>query len=422
MSVAPGPRIDLGPALSFSVFGGPAVVGADGSPVALSSGQWRVLAPLIELPNALVRAEAIKDRVWPQPDRGATQLLHTNISNIRRLLDQASPPGRPTALPRLAGGYRLDVAPLQLDTLRVERLAAAGQAAFAAGALAAAREWFGAALQLRPDAGTDAPAAAGFDLAFLVWFAERFRGVRSDLVDVRLRLAEHRSLVPELAALVHADPTDPHATEALAVALHRCGRGREALTLIARWRRALIEVGMHPGQVLRDTESAILDGRWAGPPPSPPRQRDAPAAAVVSAAWPERPPGGGLVGDSELRLVVAEHGGRIGDGPGAHVHAAFASAERAVEAAGALLHALAAHTGLVGRAGVAIVGQRGGGRCPAHLAAVADRLLATARPAQVLVADRAPGPAHGTITVTSTRRLASRPSSVSLGATGIVSP
>ncbi|MFE7429911.1 BTAD domain-containing putative transcriptional regulator, partial [Streptomyces sp. NPDC057545] len=167
----------------------------DGVPVdAGHAVQRRVLAALLVDAERVVSADALVDRVWG--DAGATSgrtKLYGYVSRLRQVLA-----GEAAALTReRGGGYRLAVEPASVDVHRFRELSG-----------------------LARKAGTDERAEALWREALGLWRGSAFAGVDTpwfnaqrdlldgerlaaqlELVDVRLRLAQHGRLVTELLAL-----------------------------------------------------------------------------------------------------------------------------------------------------------------------------------------------------------------------------
>ena len=127
-----------------------------GTPVSLGSRKQRaVLAMLVINRNRVVGSEALIDAVWGQRARQeARASLHTYVSNLRRLLNDAGVDGR-TVLAAAPPGYRLSVPDIDCDIGRFVsertagiRAAAAGQFELASRHLSAAvAEWRGRVLE-----------------------------------------------------------------------------------------------------------------------------------------------------------------------------------------------------------------------------------------------------------------------------------
>jgi DNA-binding SARP family transcriptional activator len=109
-------------------------------------------------------------------------------------------------------------------------------------------------------------------------------GVRVKLALSAARLAsgEHLALVPDLEQLAAERPLDEHVHAQLMLELYRSGRQADALAAYHRLRVALDEeLGIDPGQELRDLEAAVLRQDQALDAPGPAAAR--PLAANLSA-------------------------------------------------------------------------------------------------------------------------------------------
>ncbi|NUS08468.1 MAG: transcriptional regulator, partial [Nonomuraea sp.] len=83
--------------------------------------------------------------------------------------------------------------------------------------------------------------------------------VLEDWAELELQLGRHRELVGELGVLVAEHPLRERARALLMLALHGSGRAAEALEAYERGRTLLLrELGLEPGQALRETHVAIL--------------------------------------------------------------------------------------------------------------------------------------------------------------------
>ncbi|WP_424862518.1 AfsR/SARP family transcriptional regulator [Streptomyces sp. MMS24-I29] len=225
----------------------------DGVPVdAGHAVQRRVLAALLVDAERVVSADALVDRVWG--DAGATSgrtKLYGYVSRLRQVLA-----GEAAALTReRGGGYRLAVEPASVDVHRFRELSG-----------------------LARKAGTDERAEALWREALGLWRGSAFAGVDTpwfnaqrdlldgerlaaqlELVDVRLRLAQHGRLVTELLARAAERPLDERVVGQLMLALYRCGRQADALDGYERARRLLAdELGVDPGAELRRLHGRIL--------------------------------------------------------------------------------------------------------------------------------------------------------------------
>src|SRR5690606_19858378 len=112
--------------------------------------QRTVLAALLLEAGRAVPPHRLIDRVWGEaPPPRAESSLQAYVSHLRRALQPERRRGaRPEALVPDPGGYRMAVAPDDLDVTRFEALCATGAAALAAGDAPAAVEALDRALAL----------------------------------------------------------------------------------------------------------------------------------------------------------------------------------------------------------------------------------------------------------------------------------
>ncbi|HEV7898813.1 MAG TPA: BTAD domain-containing putative transcriptional regulator [Planosporangium sp.] len=231
---------------------GPVDVTIDGIPRPMVGLRRKaVLTALALQPGRIVSTDRLIDLVWGDAAPiTAANTLQSHISYLRRLL------GERTAIRARAPGYLLDIGGEATDVATAERLiSAADQCADpgrAAGQLRAAMAlWRGPPL-------ADLAGLAGFDREAQQLEQLLVRARRS-LIDIRLVLGEHTALLPELTELSRQEPLDEQLHAQLMLALYRDGRQADALETYQRLRRALADdLGIDPGQAVRDLESAIL--------------------------------------------------------------------------------------------------------------------------------------------------------------------
>ena len=158
-----------------------------------------------------------------------------------------------------APGYVLELDPERVDAHRFARLAQEGRAALEGGDAASAEVALREALAL-----WRGPALADF---LYEPFAQnqiaRLEELRTVVVEERidadLALGRHAELVPELEALVQAEPLRERPRAQLMLALYRSGRQADALAAYRQARETLVEeLGIDPGPELRELEAAIL--------------------------------------------------------------------------------------------------------------------------------------------------------------------
>ncbi|MGH3128893.1 MAG: BTAD domain-containing putative transcriptional regulator, partial [Gaiellaceae bacterium] len=232
---------------------GPIDVRRAGTPVALGGPKPRALLAALALEaGRVVSVDRLVEALWPgdQPET-AGHAVQVYVSQLRKALG--------AALATRAPGYELELAPEQIDVHRFTQLAQEGRAALAGGDPVAAEGAMREALAL-----WRGPALADFlyepfaqnEIARL----EELRTVvLEERIDADLALGRHAELVPELDALVQAQPLREHPRAQLMLALYRSGRQADALAAYRAARETLVdELGIDPGLELRELEAAIL--------------------------------------------------------------------------------------------------------------------------------------------------------------------
>jgi DNA-binding SARP family transcriptional activator/ABC-type transport system substrate-binding protein/streptogramin lyase len=248
---------------------GPVEAVRDGRSVPLGGAKPRALLALLLLhPNEVVSRDRLIEALWPKRTPGtAAHSLDVQVSRLRKAFEPDA------LLVTRAGGYVLDIERETIDAHRFERLVEFGRRANAAG---------------RPhDALTELEAALGLwrgeafgDLAYEEWartesdrLEELRLGATEERIDAALALGQHGAVVAELEALTTKHPLRERLRGQLMLALYRSGRQAEALRVYADSRKLLVdELGLEPGQPLKDLEQAILRQDAALELPRTPRQ------------------------------------------------------------------------------------------------------------------------------------------------------
>jgi DNA-binding SARP family transcriptional activator len=206
--------------------------------------------------NRVVSVDQLIDVVWgddpPASSRGQVQ---TSISALRKLLGDA---GLPEAIKTRPSGYVLEVAEEDLDSAQFNALVGTAHRQAADGHPDTAAETLNSALNLWRGPALDGVhsdlvrnAAAVLEEARLTAAEERMR--------LELELGRHGSITGELRALLAEHPWRERLYSFLMLALYRSGRQAEALEVYRQARTVLAtEVGIEPGQELRDLERAVL--------------------------------------------------------------------------------------------------------------------------------------------------------------------
>jgi DNA-binding SARP family transcriptional activator len=207
-----------------------------------------LLAVLALRCGEIVDTDRLIDLVWGPAEPPAANTVQTNVSYLRRVL------GLP--IMARAAGYVLELPDDGTDVLVAERIIRqqlhatdpADQAQQLRGALAL---WRG-----RPLTGIVDRAWASDEIHRI---GQLWRHAKQCLIDAELTIGNHTQLLPELQRLIEEYPNDEQLYGQLMLALYRAGRQVDALTIYRRVQHTLAnELGIDPGQALRDLHAAIL--------------------------------------------------------------------------------------------------------------------------------------------------------------------
>lgn len=259
-----------------------------------------------------VEADVLVDALWgrelPADPANALQSL---VSRLRRLLEGGG--GRGGIVLRSESGYRLGVAPDDVDVLRFERLAARGRDRLRAGDPGAAAEALGEAVALYGEPSVIAAVAP----AVATRLERVAREAGADLAEAELALGRADDAVALLTALLAAHPMDERPAALQMDALAAQGRQADALAVYERVRESLAEhLGADPGTALRERHLRLLRTRIprdasdaAHPSEAPDASRSGPAVD------PEPGPAtsGGRVGGGDLPAALTSFVGREDD-------------------------------------------------------------------------------------------------------------
>ncbi|MBW4720281.1 BTAD domain-containing putative transcriptional regulator [Saccharothrix obliqua] len=232
--------------------------------VALGSARQRgVFAVLALRPGAVVRRDELIRAVWGD-DAPATAegSVYTYVSVLRKALEPERPRGVPSRLLESAGsGYRLVMDATASDVAAFEELRQQARRQLDSGVPEEAVRSLDEALALwhgTPLAGLDGP----FARAYRARLGDARSAARELRAEAALATGAHRDVIAELGALVTEEPLREHARELLMSALHRAGRGAEALEVFREARRVLRdELDVEPGPGLRAAHERVLGTR-----------------------------------------------------------------------------------------------------------------------------------------------------------------
>ncbi|MGI5285349.1 AfsR/SARP family transcriptional regulator [Nonomuraea polychroma] len=294
--------------LRFAVLG-PVRAWRDGQELDLGTPLQRsILGMLLLREGRAVTPNEMIDAVWGEdaPPR-ALGALRTYVSRLRTVLEPERPArSRPELLTSIGRGYALRLPEDALDLTRFERGIAGAESARKGGRLREAAEGLRAALALfegEPLAGAVGPYAEHQRDRLI----ERRISVVETLMDVDLELGNHARIVSELIALTADHPLRERLRAQLMLALYRCGRQGDALSVFTETREALIdELGIEPGPELTALHQRIL----AADPALAAAPVPAEAPAGESGAEEEPPHAHELPRPAQLPAAVNDFTGR----------------------------------------------------------------------------------------------------------------
>jgi DNA-binding SARP family transcriptional activator/tetratricopeptide (TPR) repeat protein len=251
---------------------GPVEVRAGGAEVNLGGPKPKaLLSALLLQARRVVSVDRLVDVIWDEsPPQSATALVHTYVSSLRRGFAAAGLGG---AVATRAPGYVLDIEPDDSDLESFEKHLDAARRAERVDDHETAERHYDLALGL-----WRGPAFGGVDAAFARdradGLAEERLGAEEGLARCRLAQGRASELTQPLRALVTAHPLREEARALLMRVLYETGRQADALAAYREGRQRLLdELGIEPGERLRELHAAILNGaptRAASPTSAPP--------------------------------------------------------------------------------------------------------------------------------------------------------
>jgi predicted ATPase/DNA-binding SARP family transcriptional activator len=226
----------------------------NGSEIPIHAPKERAVVAFLALAaGRTVRLEEVISVLWgDDPRASARKIVQTYVSTLRRRL----PSGLIETDP---GGYRLSVAADAVDVAVFERLVREGRSAATRGDAHQAVELFLAAQALWRGDPLSELGDSALAVAHITRLTEMAKAAEEDLVEARLALGEHASIIGELEAAVAAEPLRERRWAQLMMALYRSARQADALRAFQRLRKQLgEELGIEPGPELVALEEAMV--------------------------------------------------------------------------------------------------------------------------------------------------------------------
>ncbi|MEU7384800.1 MULTISPECIES: BTAD domain-containing putative transcriptional regulator [unclassified Streptomyces] len=236
---------------------GPLEVVHNGTAIPLGGLHRRaILGFLLLHENRVVSTSQLIEALWrDDPPPTARKIIHNAVAGLRTTLSAADSENLITQAP----GYLLRLEPDWLDLLRFQSLTKRGSAELARGAweraIAVLEEalalWRGPVLADLVESGIDWPHLTAVSNARLAALEE--------CTEAQLAVGRHYQVVAQLEPIALTGPPRERLCAQLMLALYRCGRQADALSVYRHTRDQLVEkLGLDPGRQLQDLERAIL--------------------------------------------------------------------------------------------------------------------------------------------------------------------
>ena len=220
-----------------------------------------ILAVLLMHPNRPVAADWLVDAVWGDNATEASRsTLESHVSRLRKALEYVRPEGGPTTLVHVHGGYRLGVEDLDdIDSHRFDRLAREAAQALLHGEYDHVLDISDRALQLWRGRPYEPASDEEWAAATVSRLEELRNQVREHRAEALVESGNPERALVDLEPLIRELPYRERLWALKMTALYRCGRAAQALETYRDARGLLLEeVGLEPGQELRDLHQRIL--------------------------------------------------------------------------------------------------------------------------------------------------------------------
>lgn len=241
---------------------GPLEVWREGRPLRLGGERQRALLALLLLhANEVVpRERLIEELFGGDASKTSANALQVGISRLRgQLANGRASNGDGGVVVTRPPGYVLRIDPEQLDVTRFERLLTQGRRALAEGDAVSAAATLHEALALWRGPALADLAPLEFAQAEIRRLEELRLGAVMERIEADLALGRAAEVIPELEALVEANPLQERLRGQLMLALYRSGRQAEALEVYRQTRELLNdELGLEPSKALQELERSIL--------------------------------------------------------------------------------------------------------------------------------------------------------------------
>ena len=233
---------------------GPLEVARDGEPLVLGAAQQRALLAVLVLHRGeVVLVDRLIDELWGErAPAAAAKTVQVYVSQLRKALGAG-------VIVTQGRGYRLAIAPEQVDAGRFEALGAEGRRALASGDAARAKQRLCSAIGLWRGEPLADFAYEPFAQAAIGRLRQARLAALEDRIEADLALGADGELIGEIEALIAANPLAERLRGHLMLALYRAGRQADALAVYRQTSELLRhELGLEPSRPLQELERSIL--------------------------------------------------------------------------------------------------------------------------------------------------------------------
>ena len=247
--------------MRFQMLGALTALDHDGHPIPLGGARQRATLGLLLLQaNQVLPTSRLLRALWPGDDAptSARKILQNAVWGLRTILSAYGCGDDAPSLVTQPPGYVLRLDLDQVDLHRFTRQAAEGQALLTGGEPARATKvlrealsmWRGSVLADLVESGVTWPELTAVQHSRL--------DAMENLFEAELACGRHHEVLGPLYAMVETELLRERSCGQLMLALYRCGRHADALTVFTRTRAALADLGLEPGHGLRALQQAIL--------------------------------------------------------------------------------------------------------------------------------------------------------------------
>ena len=211
--------------------------------------QLKLLAFLLLNANRAVSADALVDAMWGPSRDGGAKRLQMAIARLRKALEPLGT-ANGNVLRTVSGGYRLAVAPGELDADLFAERVRDSRLALEEAKPARSSELLTEALELWRGPPLAEVAFEDFAQGEIRRLEELRLVALETRIEADLQLGRDAQLIGELEALLADHPTRERLVGQLMIALYRAGRQAEALDVYQRTRTHLAsELGLELGRL-----------------------------------------------------------------------------------------------------------------------------------------------------------------------------